>query len=90
MPNLTHTDDSGKAKMVDVGRKPDQQRFPPPTSPPVNEKDFIIVGVTVRVYAAKAVSKSRGGGDGAELSCSRCGAEVRGTDGDTKFLKGCQ
>ncbi len=26
MPNLTHTDDSGKAKMVDVGRKPDQQR----------------------------------------------------------------
>ncbi len=26
MPSLTHTDDSGKAKMVDVGHKPDQQR----------------------------------------------------------------
>jgi cyclic pyranopterin phosphate synthase len=26
MPNLTHTDSTGKAKMVDVGHKPDQQR----------------------------------------------------------------
>ena len=26
MPNLSHTDNTGKAKMVDVGQKPDQQR----------------------------------------------------------------
>ncbi len=27
MPNLTHTDDKGKANMVDVGNKPDQIRI---------------------------------------------------------------